>query len=236
MLNDVIDYEPQVKEAAVVAPSDVELMPVAQPEVIVREVVKEVVKEVPTAPVANAYSVPFINFTGGKKEETSAMKFVSELNKIQETFNVEFMKSYRKIIKFLEEVDEEEIKNDNITIPLFNSLDRIMIKNNKTATKLSGIKEEKSFNREYVKLVQATKERLSTSKVFKKLAPFFDALIAACNASYKAVEKARKSELADTIMSVRVTTIPRKKKNKSDDKKEKYHNNKVRTRGRSKHR
>ena len=195
MLNDVIDYEPQVKEAAVVAPSDVELMPVAQPEVIVREVVKEVVKEVPTAPVANAYSVPFINFTGGKKEETSAMKFVSELNKIQETFNIEFMKSYRKIIKFLEEVDEEEIKNDNITIPLFNSLDRIMIKNNKTATKLSGIKEEKSFNREYVKLVQATKERLSTSRVFKKLAPYFDALIAACNASYKAVEKARTTYL-----------------------------------------
>lgn len=195
MLNDVIDYEPQVKEAAVVAPSDVELMPVAQPEVIVREVVKEVVKEVPSAPVANAYSVPFINFTGGKKEETSAMKFVSELNKIQETFNVEFMKSYRKIIKFLEEVDEEEIKSDNITIPLFNSLDRIMIKNNKTATKLSGIKEEKSFNREYVKLVQATKERLSTSRVFKKLAPFFDALIAACNASYKAVEKARTTYL-----------------------------------------
>ena len=45
-----------------------------------------------------------------------------------------------------------------------------------------------------------------------------------------------KSELVDTIMSVRVTTIPRKKKNKSDNKKEKYHNNKVRTRGRSKHR
>ena len=101
------------------------------------------------------------------------------------------MKSYRKIIQFLGDVKEEELTHDKITIALFNSLDRIMIKNNKTATKLSGIKPEKTFNREYIALVQATKERLSVSAVFRKMSPFLDGLIKACETSYKECEKAR---------------------------------------------
>ena len=180
---DLIAVEPEVKEVIVEKPVVVEKV-VEKPVIVEKEVIVE--KAISRAPV-------YYNFTGAGKSEkqNSAKKLISTLVKIQTEFNSKFMSTYRKIIKFLNDVKSEDVHNDNINLLTFNSIDRILIKVNKTSYKISGIIEGKSFNKEYCEMLEATAQKLSKSKCFSPLSSILRELVKICESTRKDIVKAR---------------------------------------------
>lgn len=194
ILNDSIDYEPVL---------DTDMIPVEESEpVVVEKIVEKIVEkpvvvekvvEKPVIVEKAIQSTPvYYNFRGGaKNEHNSAKKLIQKLVAIQTEFNEKFMIQYRKVIKFLADVKSEDVSNDSINLLTFNSIDRILIKANKTSYKISGVIEGKSFNKEYCELLEATAQKIQKSKAFGHLSQILREMIKICESTRKQIIAAR---------------------------------------------
>ena len=197
ILNDSIDYEP-VLDTDMLVDSESTKQEVEVKEVIVEKpvVVEKIVEKVVEKPVIVEKAIQstpvYYNFRGGaKNEHNSAKKLIQKLVAIQTEFNEKFMIQYRKVIKFLADVKSEDVSNDNINLLTFNSIDRILIKANKTSYKISGVIEGKSFNKDYCELLEATAQKIQKSKAFGHLSQILREMIKICESTRKQIFAAR---------------------------------------------
>ena len=196
ILNDSIDYEPVLDTDLLPIESEpsepVVVEKIVEKPVIIEKVVEKVVEKPVIVEKAIQSTPVYYNFRGGaKNEHNSAKKLIQKLVAIQTDFNDKFMTQYRKIIKFLADVKSEDVSNDNINLLTFNSIDRILIKANKTAYKISGVIEGKSFNKEYCELLEATAQKIQKSKAFGHLSQILREMIKICESTRKQIIAAR---------------------------------------------
>ena len=193
ILNDSIDYEPVLDTDMIPVEPEVEVKEVIVEKPVVVEKIVEKVVEKPVIVEKAIQSTPvYYNFRGGaKNEHNSAKKLIQKLVAIQTEFNEKFMIQYRKVIKFLADVKSEDVSNDSINLLTFNSIDRILIKANKTSYKISGVIEGKSFNKEYCELLEATAQKIQKSKAFGHLSQILREMIKICESTRKQIIAAR---------------------------------------------